>query len=330
MTSIFLLGITLSCSAAFIHGTGASFPFPLYTKWFAEFQKLNPEVKINYQAIGSGGGIRQLLAHTVDFGASDAPMTEEQTLHADILHIPSMVGGVVLTYNLPGIPSGLKLTPDIMADLFLGNMKRWNDPRLHAINPELHLPDLPVTIIHRSNGSGTTLILTEYLAKISCAWKKGVGAGPAVKWPVGLGGKGNESVTSLIKQSPGALGYIELSYAVMNNLTYASLANTENLFIAPTVASIHAAAKASEALMPDDLRLSLTNAPGKDSYPLSAFTYILIYRKMDGAKGQEMLHFFKWAITDGQNFASKLHYSPLPESIAVKTMKALGRVSIVW
>jgi phosphate transport system substrate-binding protein len=302
-------------------GAGASFPFPLYSKWVADYQKRDPRVRINYQSIGSGGGIRQITERTVDFGGSDAPMTPAQLAKAPgkLLHVPTTLGAVVVTYNLAGVPTGLKLTPDVLAGIFLGDLKKWNDPKLAALNPGVALPDQPIAVVHRSDGSGTTNVFTDYLAKVSPAWKEKVGVGTSVKFPTGLGGKGNEGVAGQVKTTPGTIGYVELAYAVQNKLPYAQLKNQAGQFVEPKIDSITAAAAGAAASMPADLAVSITDAPGAEAYPISAFTYALVYQdSADRRKAEALAKFLWWAIHDGQSAAAALHYAPLPAAVVAK------------
>ena len=311
-----------------INGAGATFPYPIYSKWFSEYYKANPGVRINYQSIGSGGGIRQLMDQTVDFGASDAPMTDAQLARAKlpILHIPTVLGAVVLTYNLPGVQGELRLDPAALSDLYFGKIRRWNDPKLVALNPTLNLPNIPVVITHRSDGSGTTAIFTDYLAKVSPDWKQKVGAGTAVKWPTGLGGKGNEGVTGLVKQTPGGIGYVELIYALTNKMPVASMKNSSGNFIVPDMKSVTAAAAGSLKTMPEDFRVSITNSAGAMTYPISGFTYILVYQKMGAEKGKPLVDFLKWSIGPGQKLASDLLYAPLPTGLLKKVEQKIARI----
>jgi phosphate transport system substrate-binding protein len=302
-------------------GAGATFPYPLYSKWVSEYQKRDPRVRINYQSIGSGGGIRQITEKTVDFGASDAIMTKEQLAKAPgtLLQIPTTLGAVVITYNVPGVATGLKLTPEALAGIFLGDVKKWNDPKLAADNAGVKLPDQAITVVHRSDGSGTTAVFTDYLSKISPAWKEKVGSGTSVKWPTGLGGKGNEGVTGQVKTTPGTIGYVELAYAVQNKLPYAWLKNASGTFVEPKIASITAAAAGAAADLPDDLAVSITNAPGADAYPISAFTYLLVYQAgSDHTKAEAIAKFLWWAIHDGQALGPPLQYAPLPAAVVAK------------
>lgn len=312
-----------------ITGAGATFPYPLYSKWFSEYNKLNPDVRFNYQSIGSGGGIRQVTEKTVDFGATDAPMTDAELQKAPgIAHIPTVLGAVVVVYKVAGL-SGLKLSSNTLAAIFLGKVTRWNDAAIAADNAGIKLPDIAITVAHRADGSGTTAIFTDYLAKVSPDWKSTVGAGKSVKWPVGLGGKGNEGVTGLVKQTEGALGYVELAYANQNKLTMAALKNASGAFILPSLESTSAAA--AGVTLPDDFRVSITNAPGKLAYPISAFTYVLVEQTpKDAQKGDALLKFLLWAVHDGQSHAAALDYAPLPKSVVLKVdqkLKSLGRKS---
>lgn len=314
-------------AATLVNGAGATFPYPLYSKWFSEYQKVDADSQFNYQSIGSGGGIRQFSEKTVDFGATDAPMTEEQLKKAQgpVLHIPTVLGAVVVTYNLPAAGPGLKLSGDIIADIFLGKITSWADPRIAKLNPGKTLTG-DVMVVHRSDGSGTTNIFTDYLGKVSPEWKTKAGVGQAVSWPVGLGGKGNEGVAGLIKQTPGTIGYVELIYAKSNNLPYASVQNKAGQFIEPTMDSVSAAADGFLKDMPADYRLSITNAEGKKSYPLSAFTYLLVWKSMPDAKGEKIVKFLKWATTEGQKMAANLHYAPLPKAMLKKVEATIGSI----
>jgi phosphate transport system substrate-binding protein len=302
-------------------GAGATFPYPLYSKWFSEFHSADPSVEINYQSIGSGGGIRQLLDKTIDFGASDAPMTDEQLAKATapILHFPTVLGAVVVTYNLPGIKQTLKLSSDVIADIFLGKITKWSDARIKKLNPAIQVAaDLPIIVVHRSDGSGTTAVFADYLTKVSPDWKATVGSGTALKWPVGLGGKGNEGVTGVLKQTPGAVGYTELTYAESNHLPVAEIKNASGAFVAPTPKNITAAAAATLKDIPADFRVSITNTLGKSAYPISSFTYLLAYKNMDEGKSAKFKKFLAWAMGPGQKLAEPLSYAPLPASLVKK------------
>ncbi len=311
-----------------LNGAGATFPYPMYSKWFSEYHKAHPEIEINYQSIGSGGGIRQVLAGTVDFGASDGPMTDEQLSQAKtkILHIPTVLGADVPAYNIPGVTGELKFTPDVLAGIFMGKITSWNDPALAKANPEANLPNQPIVVIHRSDGSGTTYIWTDYLSKVSSDWQTQVGKGTSVKWPVGLGGKGNEGVAGMIRQMQGSVGYVELIYAVQNKIPYGSVKNAAGVFVKASLDSVTAAA-ASAKSMPADFRVSITNAPGKDAYPISSFTWLLIpAQSKDAAKGKILADFLSWMVDDGQKMTADLTYAPLPESVAAKVKGAIKQV----
>jgi phosphate transport system substrate-binding protein len=316
-----------------LQGAGATFPYPLYSKWVAEYQRVDSRVRINYQSIGSGGGIRQITERTVDFGASDAPMTDAELARAPgkLLHVPTALGAVVVTFNLPGV-SSLKLTPELLAAIFLGDIKTWNDPRLADANPGVALPNQPITVAHRSDGSGTTAVFTDYLSKTSPSWKEKVGAGKSVKFPVGLGAKGNEGVAGQVKTTPGSVGYVELAYARQTGLPAMSIRNRSGQFVEPSLEGITAAAAGVASSMPEDLRLSIVDAPGEASYPISAFTYVLVYdQQSDPAKGKALLQFLWWAAHDGQKFGPPLHYAPLPAPVVraveakLRSVRAAGQ-----
>jgi len=311
-----------------LNGAGATFPNPMYQKWFSEYHKAHPDIQFNYQSIGSGGGIRQVLAQTVDFGASDGPMTDEQLAQAKtkILHIPTVLGAVVPAYNVPGVTGELKFTPEALAGIFLGKITTWNDPAIAKANPGVNLPNQTILVIHRSDGSGTTYIFTDYLSKVSPDWQSGPGKGTSVKWPVGLGGKGNEGVAGMIRQMQGGIGYIELIYAVQNKIDYGSVRNAAGVFVKASLDSVTAAA-ASAKSMPADFRVSITNAPGKDAYPISSFTWLLIPEKSkEAAKGKILADFLTWMVDDGQKMTSELAYAPLPENVATKVKGAIKLV----
>jgi phosphate transport system substrate-binding protein len=302
-----------------MQGAGATFPYPLYSKWVAEYQKVDPRVRINYQSIGSGGGIRQISERTVDFGASDAPMNAEELAKTPgIVHIPTTLGAVVVAYNLPGV-TGLKLSPDAIAGIFLGEVKTWNDKKIASTNPGLKLPKDAITIAYRSDGSGTTAVFTDYLSKVSATWKDKVGAGKSVKFPVGLGAKGNEGVAGQLKTTQGSLGYIELAYAKQTDIAYAAIQNRAGKVVEPALEAISAAAASVSTTMPEDLRVSIVDAPGEAAYPISAFTYILVYQdQANAAKGKALAEFLWWAIHRGQSLAPALHYAPLPADVVAK------------
>lgn len=302
-------------------GAGASFPYPLYSKWFDVYNK-EKGVKINYQSIGSGGGIKQLIEGTVDFGGSDAIMSAEQIKQAgggDVFHIPTVLGAVVLTYNISGVEKGLRLSAETISGIFLGNIKKWNDPKIVADNPGIKLPDAAIAVVHRSDGSGTTNIFTDYLGNVSPAWKSTVGVGTSVKWPVGLGAKGNEGVAGQVKQTPNSIGYTELAYAIQNKQGYATLKNQAGQWVEASIeATTHAAAGAA-ATMPDHLRVSLVNPPGDRSYPIAGFTWLLVHKEQkDGPKGKALVDLLWWAIHQGEQYATDLLYAPLPADVVKK------------
>ena len=330
---IFLLlaGLALALPAMAqtqLNGAGATFPYPMYSKWFSEYNKLHPEVQINYQSIGSGGGIRQVLNGTVDFGASDGPMTDEQLKEAKmkILHIPTVLGADVPAYNVPGVSGEVKFTPESLAGIFLGKIQNWNDPAIAKVNPGVNLPNQPIIVVHRSDGSGTTYIFTDYLSKISKEWETTAGRGTSVKWPVGLGGKGNEGVAGQIRQISGSIGYIELVYAVENKIAYGSVRNAAGNFVKASLDSVTEAA-ASAPKMPADFRVSITNAPGKTAYPISSFTWLLIPEQAkDPKKGKIIADFLDWMATDGQKMTNQLSYAPLPASVVEKVKAAIKQI----
>ncbi|HEY6147881.1 MAG TPA: phosphate ABC transporter substrate-binding protein PstS [Thermoanaerobaculia bacterium] len=312
-----------------INGAGATFPFPIYSKWFSEYNKLHPEVEINYQSIGSGGGIRQLTNQTVFFGATDGPMTPDQMQQAGgkVLHLPTVLGAVVPVYNIPGVDAKLKFSGKVLADIILGRVNKWNDAAIAAMNPGVKLPGADITVVHRSDGSGTTYIFVDYLSKVSPDFKKTVGVATSVNWPVGVGGKGNEGVAGLVKQTPGAIGYVELIYALQNKIDYGSVQNMAGEFVVASVPSVTAAAAAAAKQMPADFRVSITNAPGAGVYPISSFTWLLFYESpKDKARAKVMKDFTRWALTDGQKFASDLGYAPLPEDVVKLELQALDRI----
>jgi len=317
-----------ACAQTTLNGAGATFPYPMYSKWFSEYHKAHPDVEINYQSIGSGGGIRQVLAGTVDFGASDGPMSDEQLAQAKvkILHVPTVLGADVPAYNIPGVKEELKFTPEALAGIFLGKVTSWNDPLIAKENPGVKLPSDSIVVIHRSDGSGTTYIWTDYLSKVSPDWQSQVGKGTSVKWPVGLGGKGNEGVAGMIRQMQGAIGYIELIYAVQNHISYGVVKNSAGSYVKASLDSVTAAA-ASVKSMPADFRVSITNAPGKDAYPVSSFTWLLIpTQSKDAAKGKILADFLNWMVDDGQKMTAELTYAPLPEAVASKVKAEIKQV----
>ena len=311
-----------------LNGAGATFPNPMYSKWFSEYHKLHPDVQINYQPIGSGGGIRQVIAGTVDFGASDMPMTDDQLREAKfkVLNTPTVLGAVVPAYNIPGVTGEVKFTPEALAGIFLGKITKWNDKAIASANPGVNLPNQDILVVHRSDGSGTSFIWTDYLSKVSAEWKNQVGSGTSVKWPIGLGGKGNEGVAGSIRQLQGSIGYVELIYAVQNNIAYDSVRNAAGSFVKASLEGVTAAAAAAPK-MPADFRVSITNAPGKESYPISSFTWLLIpAQSKDAAKGKILADFLNWMVTDGQKMTAALSYAPLPENVAEKVKEAIKQV----
>jgi phosphate transport system substrate-binding protein len=311
-----------------LSGAGATFPYPMYSKWFSEYSKSHSGVEINYQSIGSGGGIRQVTAGTVDFGASDMPMTDKQLQDSKtkILNLPTVLGADVPAYNIPGVTGEVKFTPEVLAGIFLGKISKWNDKAITSVNPGVNFPDKDIIVVHRSDGSGTTFIWTDYLSKVSPEWKSQVGSDTSVKWPVGLGNKGNEGVSGLIRQMSGSIGYVELIYAVQNNIPYGSVRNSAGSFIKASLESVSAAA-ASAPKMPPDFRVSITNAPGKDAYPIASFTWLLIpLPSKDPAKGKILNDFLNWMVTDGQKMTGALSYAPLPDNVVAKEKEAIKQV----
>src|SRR5437762_3006236 len=313
-----------------LQGAGATFPNPLYQKWLSEYGKQNAKIKIDYQSIGSGGGIKQIQARTVDFGASDAPMTEAELKASpgELLHIPTVLGAVVITYNLSGVSKPLRFSPDVIADIFLGKITKWNDARIKADNPDANLPSTDLTVVHRAESSGTSFVFTDYLAKVSAEWKEKVGADKSPKWPVGQGGKGNEGVTGQLKQQPNTIGYVELAYAVQNKLPVALVKNASGNFVEPSIDAVTAAAAASAPNTPDDLRVSITNANGSNVYPISSYTYILVYKEQPEAlKGKGVIDFVWWGIHDGEKFAKDLQYAPLPDEIVKRAEAKINSIT---
>jgi phosphate transport system substrate-binding protein len=325
MLCVAVAGTALAADSLLINGAGATFPAPVYSKWFSEYNKLHPNFKFNYQPIGSGGGIKQITEGTVDFGASDAPMTEEELSKAPgVVHIPTVMGAVVIIQNVAGLTE-LKLSPETLSGIYLGKITKWSDPALTKENPGVKLPDQAISVAHRSDGSGTTNIFTDYLSKVSPEWEKTVGAGKSVKWPVGIGSKGNEGVTGVVKQTPGAIGYVELAYANQNKLSPALMKNKSGVYMAPNIKSTSAAAVG--VTIPDDYRVFVTNSPSKDAYPIAGFTWLLVHKdQKDAAKGKALIQFLWWAEHAGQQFAAPLDYAPLPEPVVKKletTLKSL-------
>ncbi len=332
-----VLGLALWVSAAqnalLINGAGATFPAPIYSKWFDVYHQKNGTIQFNYQSVGSGAGIKQMTDGTVDFGATDGPMNDDQikafqTKHSsDILHFPTVLGAVVPTYNLPGVNAPLNFTPEALAGIYLGKITRWNDPAITGPNKGVNLPAQDIVVIHRSDGSGTTYVWTDFLSKVSDEWKSKVNKSTSVNWPVGLGGKGNEGVTGLIKQTPNSMGYVELIYAVQNNIPYGTVKNSSGAFLKADLASVSAAAAGVAKEMPEDFRVSITNAPGKTSYPISSFTWLLIPSKIqDGAKRDAIKGFLKWMLSDGQGYAEQLSYAKLPKEVVAMELKAINKI----
>jgi phosphate transport system substrate-binding protein len=316
-----------------INGAGATFPYPIYSKWFDVYHQKFPNFSFNYSSVGSGAGIKQVTEGTVDFGASDGPMNDdqlkafEQKRGTKILHFPTVLGAVVPTYNVPGVTSALNFTPDALAGIYLGKITKWNDPAIAGPNKGVSLPGNDIVVVHRSDGSGTTYCFTDYLSKVSDEWKTKVGKSTSVNWPVGLGGKGNENVTGLVKQTPNAIGYVELIYAVQNNIPYGSVKNSSGAFIKADLTGVSAAAAGAAKEMPDDFRVSITNAPGKAAYPISTFTWLLIPAKFqDTTKRDAIKGFLKWMLTDGQANCEQLSYAKLPKEVVQKELKALSQI----
>jgi phosphate transport system substrate-binding protein len=324
-----LFALPAAAQTVQINGAGATFPNPIYSKWFSEYNILHPTVAINYQSIGSGGGIRQLSAGTVFFGASDGPMTNEQIAAAGfrITHFPTVLGGVVPIYNVPGAGSDVRFTGKVLAEIFLGKITRWNDPAIKSVNPGINFPNDDITVVHRSDGSGTSYIWCDYLSKMSPEYRKTVGVATSVNWPVGVGGKGNEGVAGLVKQTPGSIGYVELIYAIQNKIAYGPVQNAAGEFVRASTETVSNAASAAAKAMPRDFRVSITNAPGRDVYPVSSFTWLLIQDSPgDKQRGKMMGDFLHWALTDGQRFAPELGYAPLPQEVVALEMQRLGQL----
>jgi phosphate transport system substrate-binding protein len=315
-----------------INGAGATFPYPIYSKWFSEYNKLHPNLEINYQSIGSGGGIQQVTKETVFFGASDGPMNDEQLKAAPgkLLHFPTVLGGVVPVYNIPNLRGELKFTGAVLADIYLGKVTKWNDPAIAKVNPGITLPNTDITVVHRAEGSGTTYIWVDYLSKISPEFKSKVGVNTAVNWPTGVGGRGNEGVSGLVTQTPGSIGYVELIYALQNKIAYGPVQNAAGEFVKATVQAVTAAASNAASNMPADFRVSITNAAGRGVYPVSSFTWLLMYEQpKDKARGKAMVDFMKWALTDGQKYCADLGYAPLPANVVQLEMATLQKVKVM-
>jgi len=331
-TSIALAGLLMACasltSAQAINGAGATFPYPIYGKWFEEFRQKNPSVEINYQSKGSGAGIAQLTAGTVDFGASDMPMKDEQiaALKVKALHFPTVLGGLVPTYNLPGL-ADLKFSSEMLAGIFLDKIAKWNDAKIAKANPGIKLPATDIIVVHRSDGSGTTFVFTDYLSKISPEWKAGPGANTSIKWPTGVGQQGNEGVAGMVKQTPGAVGYVELIYALKNKMEYGSVQNAAGVYLKANLESVTAAAAGAAKSMPADFRVSITNAPGKDAYPIASFTWLLIPTQIqDSSKRTALVSFLKWMLADGQKDCADLGYAPLPKAVVSQELKQIAQI----
>jgi phosphate transport system substrate-binding protein len=329
-----LCAIVLAENALLINGAGATFPYPIYSKWFDVYHTKNPNFQFNYQSVGSGAGIKQVTEGTVDFGATDGPMNDDQIKAfqdkhngTGILHFPTVLGAAVPTYNVQGVSAPLNFTPDALAGIFLGKITKWNDPAIAGANKGVNLPAADIIVVHRSDGSGTSFIWTDYLSKVSEEWKSKVSKGTSVNWPVGLGGKGNEGVTGLIKQTPNSIGYVELIYAVQNNIPYGAVKNSSGNLVKADLVSVSAAAAGAAKEMPDDFRVSITNASGKNAYPISSFTWLLIPQKFqDGAKRDAIKDFLKWMLTDGQNSVETLSYAKLPKEVVEKEKKAINNI----
>jgi phosphate transport system substrate-binding protein len=322
---------TMAAQNVQINGAGATFPAPIYTKWFAEYNKMHPEVRINYQPLGSGAGIRQITERTVFFGASDGPMTNEQlqAVAGKILHLPTVLGAVVPIYNIPGVSQELKFSGPVLANIYLGKITKWNDEAITKLNPGVNLPATDVVVAHRSDGSGTTYIWVDYLSKVSPEFKKAVGVGTAVKWPTGLAAAKNDGVAAIVSQTPGAIGYVELIYALQTKASYGQVQNMSGKFVKASLESVSAAADAAAKQMPADYRVSITNAPGDTVYPVSSFTWMLFYQDpKDKAQGKLMVDFMKWALTDGQKFAGEMGYAPLPKNVVDMEMKTLATIKV--
>jgi phosphate transport system substrate-binding protein len=328
-TGLLAVAASTAVSAETINAAGATFPAPIYQKWFEDYRKAHPDVQINYQSVGSGAGINQLTQGTVDFGASDMPMTDEQIAKITkykVLHFPTVLGGVVPIYNIAGVTSDLKFTGENLAGIFMGTIKKWNDPALKKDNPGVNLPNEDITVVHRSDGSGTSFVVSDYFSKVSPEWKTKVGASTSVNWPVGLGGKGNEGVSGLVKQTPNSIGYVELIYAAGNKMSYGSVRNAAGTFVKADFNTVSEAAAGAAKNMPDDFRVSITNAPGKNAYPISTFTWLLIPNKLEGAKKAAITGFLKWMLTVGQKDAQGMSYAPLPKPVVAKEDKQIASI----
>ncbi|MGO9480362.1 MAG: phosphate ABC transporter substrate-binding protein PstS [Candidatus Kryptoniota bacterium] len=330
--AIIAVSMSMTYAQTIINGAGATFPYPLISKWSNEYHNLKPDVQVNYQSIGSGGGIKQMIAGTVNWGASDAPLTDEQmrladSAHGPLIHVPETLGAVVIAYNIPGVTETLKFDGETIASIYSGKITMWNDETIKQLNPNVDLPNAQIIVVHRADGSGTTYIFSDYLSKISPEWKDKVGKSTSLNWPVGIGGKGNEGVAGQVTRTPGAIGYVELIYALQNNIAYADLKNADGEFIHPSISGVTEALANAAKTLPEDLRFSITNAPGKDSYPISSATWLLIYKNQtDLEKGKATLEFMKWAVTEGQKFSTALDYAPLPDNIQKLDVEKLKTV----
>ena len=331
LSAVALFSGVASAQSVDLTGAGATFPYPIYSKWFNDYAQ-STGVKINYQSIGSGGGIRQLSEQTVDFGASDSPMNDQELASAKggpVLHFPTVMGAVVITCNVPGVTRPLNLSGDVIADIFNGKITKWNDAQIVAQNRGVSLPNSDILVVHRTDGSGTTYIFSDYLSSASPSWAGSLGKGKEIKWPVGLGGKGNEGVAGQVKQTPGSIGYVELAYAKQNKLPFANVRNAAGRYVTPTIASVTAAAAGMKLPNNTDYRVSIVNAPGKDSYPISSMTWILVYQnQLDRAKGQKLVEFLRWAYTSGEKSAEALDYAPLPPAMRARLEKRLASIKI--
>jgi len=331
LTATTLFAGATAAQSVDLNGAGATFPYPIYSKWFSDYAN-STGIKINYQSIGSGGGIRQLSEQTVDFGASDSPMSDQELANAKggaVLHFPTVMGAVVITYNVPGISKPLDLSGDVIADIFAGKVTKWNDARIVAQNRGVSLPNSDILVVHRSDGSGTTYIFSDYLSSVSPSWSSTLGKGKEIKWPVGLGGKGNEGVAGQVKQTPGSIGYVELAYAKQNKLAYANVKNADGRYVTPTIASVTAAAAGMKLPKNTDYRVSIVNAPGKDSYPISSMTWILAYQNQpDKVKGEKLVNFLRWAYKNGEKSAEALDYAPLPAAMVAQLQTRLKTINV--
>jgi len=333
LSSLLLLCLAATVSAQgntlLLNAAGATFPYPIYSKWFDVYHTAHPNIQINYQSIGSGGGIRQLQGGTVDFGASDMPLSDDQLsqFKVKVLHFPTVLGAVVPTYNISGVSADLNFTQKALAGIYLGTITKWNDPEIANANKGVNLPNADIVVVHRSDGSGTSFIFTDFLSKVSDDWKNKVGKGTSVNWPVGLGGKGNEGVTGLVKQTPGSIGYVELIYALQNNIPFGKVQNAAGKFLKADLSGVTAAAAGAAKDMPDDFRVSITNAPGAAAYPISSFTWLLIPAQIpDAAKRDAIKDFLKWMVADGQTYNEALSYAKLPKPVADKEKKAIAQI----